>query len=173
MYEAGRTGALPLQPVDDGRGGLEPGHAGLRSQRRELDLRARFERGVDPAFVETMGIRLLAGRNFSESRAADDATFPKETDLAFEQSLARRGMNVIINDRASRQLGFASPQDAIGKRIGLSLVSDPDRPGESLRVAAPEAPQECCQCPLRGPADPVMGGVVVEVVFGAALEVAV
>jgi putative ABC transport system permease protein len=90
--------------------------------RREPTLIEHYS--VDPAFVETMGIRLLAGRNFSGSRAADDATFPKETDLTFEQSLARRGMNVIINDLASKQLGFASPRDAVGKRIGLSLVSD-------------------------------------------------
>ncbi len=73
-------------------------------------------------FLETMGIKLLAGRTLSPAYALDDATLPEERDDAAEQALVRRGINVVVNESAARQIGFPSLAEAIGKTIGVSLV---------------------------------------------------
>lgn len=54
---------------------------------------------ADHYFVSTLGIKLLAGRNYSKDISAD----MKE--------------NIIINEAAVRELGWSDPQDAIGKRV--------------------------------------------------------
>ncbi|QHT69220.1 FtsX-like permease family protein [Rhodocytophaga rosea] len=55
--------------------------------------------GIDAHFIPTLGIEMAAGRNFFESS-------PNAGD-------------VIINEEAARQLGFASPAEAIGGKINL------------------------------------------------------
>jgi putative ABC transport system permease protein len=77
--------------------------------------------GIDPGFVPAMGMRLLAGRNFDERQARDDATTPLPVDLAAERALVARGMNVVLTESAARRLGFA-PRDAIGKQIAAALT---------------------------------------------------
>ncbi len=73
---------------------------------------------IDTGFLATMGIKLIAGRNFSESRAMDNSTLqgfpPSDEDIA---ALAKRGYNVIINEFAARRLGFAHPRDAVGQTL--------------------------------------------------------
>jgi putative ABC transport system permease protein len=59
--------------------------------------------GVDYDFLSTFKIKLLAGRNFSED-------FP--TDRGNERKRA-----VLINETASKLLGFKSPADAVGSQI--------------------------------------------------------
>ncbi|HKR24841.1 MAG TPA: ABC transporter permease, partial [Allosphingosinicella sp.] len=76
---------------------------------------------VDPGFFRTMAIRRLAGRTFVEGRAMDDATQP--SDDAEIAALARRGYNVVINALAARRLGFARPEQAIGRTL---LADDGD-----------------------------------------------
>jgi putative ABC transport system permease protein len=76
-------------------------------------------------FLETMGIEPLSGRTLSSTYALDDATLPEERDDAAEQALIRRGINVVVNESAARQIGFLSPAKAIGKSIGVSLA-DPE-----------------------------------------------
>ena len=72
---------------------------------------------VDPNFFETMGIDLIAGRGFAESRALDDSTVDgfSETPEADAASLARRGYSVVLNAAAARRLGYADPRLAVGK----------------------------------------------------------
>jgi putative ABC transport system permease protein len=70
---------------------------------------------IDAGFFETMGIKLVAGRMFDESRPADDATTPFPEDPAAERALVARGTNVVLNELAVKRLGFGSPQQAIGK----------------------------------------------------------
>jgi putative ABC transport system permease protein len=41
-----------------------------------------------------------------------------------EQAIHDRGMNVVINQYASRKLGFASPADAVGKVVRGDMVGD-------------------------------------------------
>jgi putative ABC transport system permease protein len=55
--------------------------------------------GIDAHFIPAMGIEMAAGRNFFESS-------PNAGD-------------VIINEEAARQLGFATPVEAVGGKINL------------------------------------------------------
>lgn len=64
--------------------------------RSEATLR-RLEVGYD--FLETFGMRLLAGRSFSEDRPAEAAD-------AF-----------LLNETAVRALGWSSPEEALGKAL--------------------------------------------------------
>jgi putative ABC transport system permease protein len=54
---------------------------------------------VDPDYIPTMGAQLIAGRNFSKDLATD-------VEEAF-----------IINETAVKELGFGTPQEALGKKI--------------------------------------------------------
>ncbi|HYC94430.1 MAG TPA: ABC transporter permease [Sphingomicrobium sp.] len=72
---------------------------------------------VDEGFFDAMGLTLKAGRWFDPNRPLDDMTTEFPTNLEQEKVLAARGMNVVLNEYAVRQLGFKSPQDAIGKVV--------------------------------------------------------
>jgi putative ABC transport system permease protein len=79
---------------------------------------------VDTGFFETMGIKLVAGRSFEEGRPADDMTQPVGPDPEWERELAKRGVNVVVNELAVKRMGFGSPQDAIGKTVKAAFVSE-------------------------------------------------
>ncbi len=74
-------------------------------------------------FFRTMGMKLLAGRDFDDNRPRDDATTPFPVDMAAERAFAARGANVVISESGARRLGFRTPQEAIGKNLmaGLTL----------------------------------------------------
>ncbi|MDP4254237.1 MAG: ABC transporter permease [Bacteroidota bacterium] len=55
---------------------------------------------VDEDWLNTLGIKPVAGRLFAKEYVASDT-----------------GAHVIINEDAVRKIGFASPQDAIGKKL--------------------------------------------------------
>ena len=78
---------------------------------------------VDADFFPTMGMKLIAGRNFSEKVAMDDSTTPFPTDKSAEAAFVKRGTNIVVSELAARRLGYKDPQQAIGKTIqaGLSL----------------------------------------------------
>ena len=76
---------------------------------------------VDTDFFPTMGMKILAGRNFSQSIAMDDSTTPFPTDKAVEETFARRGTDVIVSEAAAQRLGFRDPQQAIGKTVTSEL----------------------------------------------------
>lgn len=59
--------------------------------------------GVTQGFVETMGMRVVAGRSFIEGSAVDEQE-------AF-----------ILNESAIRKLGWNSPDDAIGKSFAMQV----------------------------------------------------
>jgi len=77
---------------------------------------------VDPGFREAMGIKLLAGRWFDESRPLDDMTIPFPPPPELQRALMARGGNIVVNESGARRLGFASPADAIGKQVKAGLV---------------------------------------------------
>jgi putative ABC transport system permease protein len=78
---------------------------------------------VDEGFLDAMGIKLIAGRWFDPNRPADDMTTPNPPDPAVEAVLARRGVNVVMNELAVKNLGFKSAQDAIGKSVTSEIFS--------------------------------------------------
>jgi putative ABC transport system permease protein len=57
-----------------------------------------FENNSDDGLIETLGLTLIAGRGFSATAREDYR-------------------KVIINESSARELGFSSPEDAIGKNI--------------------------------------------------------
>ncbi len=83
--------------------------------------------GVDSGFFETMGIKLVAGRLFDESRPMDDSTTPFPEDKAAEKALIARGWNVVLNELAVRRLGLGTPQQAIGK--SFKMLANPEYGG--------------------------------------------
>ena len=72
---------------------------------------------VGVGYLEAMGLKLLAGRWFDANRPLDDATLPYPPEPEVEKALTARGMNVVLNEYAVRQLGFKSAQDAIGSVV--------------------------------------------------------
>jgi putative ABC transport system permease protein len=77
--------------------------------------------GVDPDFFDTMGMKLLAGRGFSERVAMDDATTPFPVEPEAERAIVKRGVNVVMSELAAKRLGW-SPQEAIGKQVNSGLT---------------------------------------------------
>jgi putative ABC transport system permease protein len=63
---------------------------------------------VGAGLFELLGLKPLAGRFFRADRAMDGIPAPRDR----KASIAYR---VVVNETAARQLGFANPQDAIGK----------------------------------------------------------
>ncbi|MDV3457334.1 FtsX-like permease family protein [Sphingomonas sp. HF-S4] len=80
--------------------------------------------GIDAGYFPTMGIRTVAGRVYDRNRPADDMTTPVPEDPAAERALAVRGGNVVINEAGVKRLGFASPQEAIGKTFQFGIKDE-------------------------------------------------
>ena len=87
---------------------------------------------VEPDFFRAMGMKVLAGRSFSESQGRDDTTPPTPDDPGFQaalQQIAQRGANVVVSEEAARRLGFKSPQQAVGQQLKADIL-----PGDSTLV---------------------------------------
>jgi putative ABC transport system permease protein len=78
--------------------------------------------GVDANFFDTMGIKLIAGRLFDEKRPGDESTRPFPEDTAWEKALPARGVNIVVNELATKRMGFTSPQQAVGAVVKVALV---------------------------------------------------
>ncbi|MFL6845002.1 MAG: ABC transporter permease [Allosphingosinicella sp.] len=77
---------------------------------------------ADPEYFPTMGMRLLAGRLLGESQAKDKIERPVPGAEAPQgPPLEERGLNVVVNRRAARQLGFATPEAAVGQPIRVGV----------------------------------------------------
>lgn len=73
-----------------------------------------------PDFFEAYGARILAGRSFSEA-------FLSDVFRGYGETERRQGAAVMVNRSALNILGFAGPQDAIGKEIRYFIGdSEPD-----------------------------------------------
>jgi putative ABC transport system permease protein len=75
------------------------------------------ESAIDVGFLELYGFKPLAGRFFSAAHEQDVP--PKDSKLPL-------GLTVVINETARRQLGYASPNDAIGQSVPLALLRSLD-----------------------------------------------
>ena len=99
-----------------------------RNSQTEVQLTGKPDRvalgvyGIDPGFMDAMGMKLLAGRALSETNPMDDVTTPTPIDPAAQRALVQRGANILVSEEAARRLGFARPEDALGKQLQTSLV---------------------------------------------------
>jgi putative ABC transport system permease protein len=71
---------------------------------------------ISPGFPRFYGIRLLAGRELSESQSLDEISSMNSGDPA------NTGHNILLNETAAARLGF-TPQQAIGKAVLLNNYS--------------------------------------------------
>jgi ABC-type antimicrobial peptide transport system permease subunit len=79
-----------------------------RQENKEPVNRQIFKKDVDTAYLRLYGMHLLAGRNLHPSDTPNEA---------------------VINETAMKDLGFASPEDALGKMITeLSELGNPKIP---------------------------------------------
>ncbi|WP_457324641.1 ABC transporter permease [Roseateles sp. P5_E11] len=103
---------------------------------------------VGPGFFEAYAPRLLAGRLFDDAHAADDASDWQKWKL---------GRNIVINFETAKRLGFASPQEAIGKTVGGAMPRTIIGVIDQLRFFSPRAPDDTTsyQYYREGPAKPV------------------
>ncbi len=72
-----------------------------------IDLR---QATIDPDFLPTYGVKILAGRNFDPSRGGD-----REPDNDEDM----RDFSGILNLSAVRQMGFSSPREAVGAVVTI------------------------------------------------------
>jgi len=77
---------------------------------------------VDWDYVKTLGLQLVAGRDFDRSRPADQLIFPPPpaAGAAPPAANAERPVyagSVILNEAAVKRLGFTSNEDALGKEF--------------------------------------------------------
>lgn len=79
---------------------------------------------VGPNFFEVMGMTPLAGRTFDEARPADDSTRPFPRVAEVDRALAARGLNIVVNELAAKQLGFATPASAVGRQVRSVLFDE-------------------------------------------------
>lgn len=109
------AGVVGVIPVLNRPNANLPAAANMRTLARDLSGSAQVEVTVTAShydFVELMGIRVLAGRDFD---ARFDA-FDRET-LQLADGAGLEVQRIMINATAARQLGFATPEDAVERTV--------------------------------------------------------
>jgi putative ABC transport system permease protein len=81
---------------------------------------------IDGNAFSTLGMHVVAGRDVTEQREADVGAPLFHADPERDRLIDQRGLNVVVDERAARLLGFSDPQSAIGRQIGRD--SDDHRP---------------------------------------------
>ena len=84
---------------------------------------------IDEGFFEVMGIERVAGRLLDRERPVDNFNVGDMGTLAEKQALTARGVNVVVNELAARQLGFADPADAVGQTVRAAVFFDAPEAG--------------------------------------------
>jgi putative ABC transport system permease protein len=97
-------------PGGGGAGGLPVRRVGARSPPTLI-----FTDVVGDDYLQTYGGRVVAGRILDSLHRRDDIDGPFEGML----QAAKRGINVVLNEKAVSALGFASPADAVGRSVEL------------------------------------------------------
>ncbi len=89
---------------------------------------------VDWNFFEQYGIELIAGRELSEDFANDDMTGLYEQAEENPESVQDRQVSLMLNREGVRMLGFASPADAIGKAVRVTVTEEVQVDGQIVGV---------------------------------------
>lgn len=119
-YEAARVAMLTIPGVTGvGRTGLGLGSTEktvrlVRAPGATQYLSMGFY-GTDAELLQTMGVKLLAGRLLGDRFAADRIA-GEATDV-----LVARSLNVVVNRTAARELGFRAPRAAIGRLMQVAV----------------------------------------------------
>jgi putative ABC transport system permease protein len=79
---------------------------------------------VDEGLNDAMGLQLIAGRWFDETRPTDDMTLPFPQTPEAQRALAARGGNIVLNELAVKRLGFDNPAQALGRTLKAALVDN-------------------------------------------------
>jgi putative ABC transport system permease protein len=108
---------------------------------------------VSDGFLDAMGLKLLAGRWFDPNRPADDMTLNFPIQKEQEIALAKRGINVVMNEYAVKKLGFKSPQEAVGKVLRSELF-EPGTGAVNITIIGVVADSRFRT--VRTPIDPIM-----------------
>jgi putative ABC transport system permease protein len=119
-YEAARAAILAIPGVTGvGRTGLglAPTDKPIRLMQAAgaSDYVSMGFYGVDAEFLQTMNIKLLAGRLLGDRFATDRIAGVTTSELV------SRGLNVVINRSAAAKLGYRSPQAAIGRVVRVAF----------------------------------------------------
>lgn len=75
---------------------------------------------IDHNFVEMMDVKILAGGNLAKNDFTDRDVDPSE-DYPSLEDLMGRPRTYLINETAMRQLGWQSPDEAVGQHISWSI----------------------------------------------------
>jgi len=100
------SGAVPGREV--GEFAADRRYGALKTEERTYEMLR-----VDFDFIPTYGLKVLAGRAFDPTRPADST-------------------GIVLNESAVRQLGWESPEEAIGKKVWLETLDQ--RPNEVIGV---------------------------------------
>jgi putative ABC transport system permease protein len=88
---------------------------------------------IDDRYFRTMEIPLLAGRELSAKNAMDVMPLGINPTDEEQRAFAERGINVVLNERGARDLGFVNPADAVGKSFKIGFV-DPENGAVSMTI---------------------------------------
>jgi putative ABC transport system permease protein len=77
---------------------------------------------IDDNYFRTMGIDIIAGRELDEDQALDNVPLGINPSDDEQKAYVARGQNVVLSERAARDLGFANPADAVGKTFKMGIV---------------------------------------------------
>jgi putative ABC transport system permease protein len=78
---------------------------------------------ADVGLREALGLDLIAGRWFDD-RPLDDMTTHYPPTPEDQKGLVQRGGNIVVNELATKRLGFRTPQEAVGKTVKASIVDN-------------------------------------------------
>ncbi len=116
-------------------GDAEVGTTSVRRKDAPTDEKIGFA-SVDYGWFETVGVRLIAGRTFSDRFAKDDASVDFIPTTPDEVELLGRGANVLLNETGARRLGFADPGAAVGAALSGELIEEGPVPLTVVGVVA-------------------------------------
>jgi putative ABC transport system permease protein len=80
--------------------------------------------GISYDYFPTYQIQVVAGRNYAEDRDLIEPNQGMNFIVGNDPSKSLSERNIIINESASRELGFLSPGDAIGKIINSNTANN-------------------------------------------------
>ncbi|MEI9928141.1 MAG: ABC transporter permease [Sphingomonas sp.] len=120
-YEAAHAAMLAIPGVT-GAGRTELGLASTLKTKSLMRVQGATQYqsmglfGVDAAFLQTMGVDLLAGRMLGDGFATDRISGLEPA------ALAERGTNVVVNRAAAAKFGYRTPQAAIGRVVQIGVA---------------------------------------------------